>query len=213
VRAGLNVTGIDRSQDMISQARDRVERLTPSLQSRLTLIEGDATNYTPAAAYDAVVSLFHVVSYQTSNDALAGIFRSARLALSAGGVFVFDFWYGPAVLTELPEVRVRRAVTPNFYLTRISEPDHRFDRNIVNVKYTLIAVDRKNSHSEEMVEVHSMRYLFLPEIEMLASQHDFEVVEVGGWLTGRPLDEHSWSGYAAVRASAAKGTHTIMLKE
>jgi glycosyltransferase involved in cell wall biosynthesis len=32
-----------------------------------------------------------------------------------------------------------------------------FDRNIVNVKYTLIAIDRKNSHSEEMVEVHPMR--------------------------------------------------------
>ena len=47
--------------------------------------------------------------------------------------------------------------------------------------------------------MHSMRYLFLPEIEMLASQHDFEVIEVGGWLTGR-LDEHHWSGYAAVRA-------------
>jgi SAM-dependent methyltransferase len=203
-RAGLNVTGIDRSQDMIAQARDRVERLTPNLQSRLTLIEGDVTNYTPTAAYDAVVSLFHVVSYQTSKDALAGIFRSARLALSAGGLFVFDFWYGSAVLTELPEVRVRRAVTPNFYLTRIAEPDHQFARNIVNVKYTLIAVDRKNSHAEEMVEVHPMRYLFLPEIEMLASQHDFEVVEFGGWLTGRPLDEHSWSGYAAVRASDGK---------
>ena len=47
--------------------------------------------------------------------------------------------------------------------------------------------------------MHSMRYIFLPEIEMLASQHDFEVTEVGGWLTGRTLDEHRWSGYAAVR--------------
>jgi hypothetical protein len=47
--------------------------------------------------------------------------------------------------------------------------------------------------------MHSMRYFFLPEIEMLASQHDFEVIEVGDWLTGRTLDEHRWSGYAAVR--------------
>ena len=45
-----------------------------------------------------------------------------------------------------------------------------------------------------------MRYFFLPEIEMLASQHDFEVAEVGGWLTGRTLDEDCWSGYAAMRA-------------
>jgi SAM-dependent methyltransferase len=198
-RAGLMVTGVERSSDMIARAKDRIGRLSPDLCGLLTLVEGDATNYAATTRYDVVVSLFHVVSYQTSNNALAGIFRCARLALSAGGLFVFDFWYGPAVLTKQPAVRVRRVATPNVRLTRIAEPEHQFDRNVVNIKYTIMTVDQQNGRSEEMVEVHSMRYLFLPEIEMLASQHDFEVIEVGGWLTGR-LDEHRWSGYAAVRA-------------
>jgi SAM-dependent methyltransferase len=198
-RAGLMVTGVERSSDMIARAKDRIGRLSPDLCGLLTLVEGDATNYAATTRYDVVVSLFHVVSYQTSNNALAGIFRCARLALSASGLFVFDFWYGPAVLTKQPAVRVRRVATPNVRLTRIAEPEHQFDRNIVNIKYTIMTVDQRNGRSEEMVEVHSMRYLFLPEIEMLASQHDFEVIEVGGWLTGR-LDEHHWSGYAAVRA-------------
>jgi SAM-dependent methyltransferase len=198
-RAGLMVTGVERSSDMLARAKDRIGRLSPDLCGLLTLVEGDATNYAATTRYDVVVSLFHVVSYQTSNNALAGIFRCARLALSASGLFVFDFWYGPAVLTKQPAVRVRRVATPNVRLTRIAEPEHQFDRNVVNIKYTIMTVDQRNGRSEEMVEVHSMRYLFLPEIEMLASQHDFEVIEVGGWLTGR-LDEHHWSGYAAVRA-------------
>ena len=95
---------------------------------------------------------------------------------------------------------MRRVTAPNLRLTRIAEPEHQFNRNVVNVKYTLITVDERNRRSEEIVEVHSMRYFFLPEIEMLASQHDFEVIEVGDWLTGHTLDEHRWSGYAAVRA-------------
>jgi SAM-dependent methyltransferase len=201
-RAGLMVTGVERSSDMIARAKDRIGRLSPDLCGLLTLVEGDATNYAATTRYDVVVSLFHVVSYQTSNNALAGIFRCARLALSASGLFVFDFWYGPAVLTKQPAVRVRRVATPNVRLTRIAEPEHQFDRNVVNIKYTIMTVDQRNGRSEEVVEVHSMRYLFLPEIEMLASQHDFEVIEVGGWLTGR-LDEHHWSGYAAVRARPA----------
>jgi SAM-dependent methyltransferase len=205
-RAGLKVTGVDRSGDMIAHAKDRIERLSPNLCSQLTLVEGDATSYMATTKYDAVVSLFHVVSYQTSNDALTGIFRCARSALSPGGLFVLDFWYGSAVLTQLPAVRIRRVVTPYVHLTRIAEPDHQFDRNVVNVKYTLIALDQRNRRSKEMVEVHSMRYLFLPEIEMLASQHDFEVIEVGEWLTGRPLDEHCWFGYAAVRARPTRNS-------
>jgi SAM-dependent methyltransferase len=200
VRAGLKVTGIERSSDMIARAKDRVGGLSPDLRGQLTVVEGDATNYTPTAKYDAVVSLFHVVSYQTSNDALAGIFRCARSALSAGGLFVFDFWYGPAVLAKRPAVRVRRVTAPNVRLTRIAEPEHQLNQNVVDVKYTIIGVDQRNGRSEEAVEVHSMRYLFFPEIEMLASLHDFEVIEVGGWLTGQTLDEHQWSGYAALQA-------------
>ena len=153
-RAGLLVTGVERSGDMIAQAKDRIGRLSPDLRGQLTLVAGDATCYTPTTKYDAVVSLFHVVSYQTSNDALAGIFRCARLGLSVGGVFVFDFWYGPAVLTNQPTVRVRRVSAPNVRLTRIAEPEHQFHRNVVNVKYTMITVDQRNGRSEEKVEVH-----------------------------------------------------------
>src|SRR6266487_3970598 len=143
-RGGLMVTGVERSGDMIARAKDRVRRLSPDQHSHLTLVEGDVTNYTPTGKYDAVVSLFHVVSYQTTNDALAGIFRCARSALSAGGLFIFDFWYGPAVLTEQPTVRVRRVAAPNVRLTRIAEPEHLFNRDVVNVKYTTITVDEQN---------------------------------------------------------------------
>jgi SAM-dependent methyltransferase len=199
-RAGFLITGVDRSDEMIRRARGTIEELSSDIQSNVSLLQGDAADFTSIVKYDAVISLFHVVSYQTTNDALSGIFRSARSALSTGGIFVFDFWYGPAVLTQRPSMRVKRISDQNIYLTRIAEPEQQFDRNVVNVKYTLIAVDKRSASSQEMVEVHSMRYLFVPEIVMLASQYGFELVEVGGWLPDMALDEHSWSGYAAVRA-------------
>src|ERR1700738_3164870 len=198
-RAGFAVTGVDRSGDMIARAKDRIRHLPGSIGSQVTLIEGDATNYTPTAKYEAVVSLFHVVSYQTSNDALAGIFRTARSALSVGGLFVFDFWHGSAVLTQQPAVRVKSVADSDVRVTRIAEPECQFNRNVVNVRYTITAIDQRNGGSKKMVETHSMRYLFLPEIEMLAAHHNFELAEIGAWLTGKTIDEHCWSGYAAMR--------------
>ena len=44
---------------------------------------------------DAVVSLFHVVSYQTTNGRVLDMFRNARDHLEPGGLFLFDVWYGP----------------------------------------------------------------------------------------------------------------------
>jgi hypothetical protein len=167
-------------------------------------MQGDARLIESSKLFDAVVSLFHVVSYQTSNDALEEIFRSARMALVPDGLFVFDFWYGPAVLTERPNVRVRRIATSDVQLTRISEPAHHINRNIVDVKYTVIAIDQRTDRVEQHSEVHSMRYLFEPEIKFIAAQNGFEVIEAGEWLTGMPLNEHSWSGYAVARATAVR---------
>jgi SAM-dependent methyltransferase len=198
-RAGFSVTGVDRSADMIARGRDRISQMPPDLRSRLTLVESDVTRYQPSAVYDAVIALFHVVSYQTTNHSLQGIFSSARAATAAGGIFLFDFWYGPAVLTERPAVRVRRAVLSGVHVTRIAEPDHHVNRNVVDVKYTVLVVDKKTGRADQSTEVHSMRYLFLPEIESLANRSDFDVVEAGDWLSGKSLDQYCWSGYAVAR--------------
>src|SRR6516164_2985552 len=173
-RAGFSITGLDRSAAMIERGQSRINSLDPSLRRKIKLIRGDATLIKSSEAFDAVVSLFHVVSYQTTNDALAGIFRSARLALVADGLFVFDFWYGPAVLTEHPTVRVRRVATPDVQVTRISEPVHHLNRNVVDVKFTVIAIDQRTGRVEQRTEVHSMGYLFVPEIELIAAQTGFE---------------------------------------
>jgi SAM-dependent methyltransferase len=185
---------------MIARRRDRVEQEPTSDQrSQVMLRQGDATGYKSTAIFDAVVSLFHVVSYQTTNDALNSIFRSARAALAEHGVFIFDFWYGPAVLSERPQVRVKRVDTAEVCVTRIAEPTIDINRNVVNVNYTLIVADRVRGHVEKIKEVHSVRYLFLPEIELLAAANGFEVAETEEWLTGNRLHPQCWSGYVAAR--------------
>jgi SAM-dependent methyltransferase len=202
VQAGFNVTGIDRSTEMIALGEERRKSLPPQLRERLNLMQGDAVRFRSTANVDVVVSLFHVVSYQTTNEALLGTFGSARKSLIPGGLFVFDFWYGPAVLTERPQVRVKRITTSSHNLTRIAEPKHQVDRNVVDVRYTLISVDRETGLAEQHVETHSVRYLFLPEIELLAAYSGFEIVEAGEWLTGKNLHERCWSGYVAARVCA-----------
>src|SRR5262249_55845996 len=116
VRSGFRVTGIDRSAEMIALGQERRKSLPPRLQENLNLMQGDAVGFRPTLNTDAVVSLFHVVSYQTSNEALLGIFDSARTTLIPGGLFVFDFWHGPAVLTERPQVRIKRITTSSHNL-------------------------------------------------------------------------------------------------
>src|SRR5262249_57809 len=200
IRKGFAVTGIDLSSHIISLWQSPIRQLPLELGSKIKLSEGDATRFTSAMAYDAVISLFHVINYQTTNDALKGIFGTARAALAEDGIFIFDFWYGPAVLSERPQVRVKRIEGAEDCVTRIAEPTLDINRNVVYLKYTLIVADRDRGQIEEIKELPSVRYLFLPEIELLAANSGFEIAESGEWLTGNRLHSRCWSGYVAARA-------------
>lgn len=198
-KAGMRVTGVDSSEGMIALAKDRLRQLPDELRDRIALVQDDVAMYVPPQAYDAVVSLFHVANYQTTDEALTGFFRVARRALSASGVFVFDFWYGPAVLAQGPERREKRVESERLIVERIAKPVLHAERNIVEVHYAINARDRQGGGTEDIREVHTMRYLFLPEIERFAAAAGLKIVEHGEWLTGKPLSDASWSGYAAAR--------------
>ena len=84
--------------------------------------------------------------------------------------------------------RVKRINAAGKHITRLAEPVVHADRNIVEVTYSLTVVDGQTSHADETREVHAMRYLFLPEFELLADNAGLELVETGQWLSGNPAE-------------------------
>ncbi|MDB4018208.1 class I SAM-dependent methyltransferase, partial [Amylibacter sp.] len=103
---GYNVHGIDLSEDMLKTAETRRK----GKEEKLTFSHSSIQDLNLNKKFDAVVSLFHVMSYQNSNNELIKAFDVARDHVKEGGIFIFDFWYGPAVLTDLPVTRVKRLV-------------------------------------------------------------------------------------------------------
>ena len=200
VRLGWRVRAVDRSRHMVRQAKAERDRLGARLRSRLRLDIGDVTRYRAHERFDAVTSLFHVVNYQTTTAGLLGLFRSARISLRAGGLFMFDFWYGPAVRAEPPAIRIKRVRQGSVNIVRLAEPVHHVKRHCVEVNYTLLAVNRRSGRSEQIEETHVVRYLFLPEIKRLGTATGFRMIESGQWLTRKPLTTHTWTGYAILRA-------------
>ena len=199
---GYRVHGIDFSPQMVSLARERLSGAPKDIAARISVAEGDVSRYSAAERYDAVTALFHVACYQTGNRALAGLFAAARSALGGDGVFVFDFWYGPAVLSDRPTARVKEIDGAALHITRSTEPVLREDRDVVEVNFNLTVVEKNTGKSESFHEVHGMRYLFLPELELFADTAGLELVSAGQWLTGAPLTAASWLGYAVAKVKA-----------
>jgi SAM-dependent methyltransferase len=156
---GHRVQGVDASPHMVDIAR----------QKGLMVAHGDVRSYRSSSGvfYDVVVSLFHVASYLTTLADLVAFCDTARCHLRVGGLFIFDCWYGPAVLQHPPLPRARRCLSPAVELVRLAEPTLLADRNEVRIDYLLNVSDRGG---QTLTETHTLRYWFLPELRAALQQ-------------------------------------------
>jgi len=188
------VHGIDRSKDMIEGAQLRKNDLLRDISTRLSFEQSDLRFYRNGLKYDAVVSLFHVMSFQTSNEDLFAAFQTAKAHLKYHGLFIFDCWYGPAVLKDPPVVRVKRMEDDDVIVMRIAEPTVHPNENCVDVNYTVWIRDKQTAKVQEVREIHKMRYLFKPEIEHMSSLSGLSLIAAQEWLSGNQLDSNTWYG-------------------
>ena len=186
------VTGIDLSDKMIKEAK-KLEN------ENLNFKVANATDFKLNTQIDSIVSLFHVASYQTSNEKLSSYFLNIYSHLKENGLFIFDFWYGPAVLLELPDVRVKRLKNESLKITRIAEPVINTEKNMVDVNYELLLEDKNDKSIEKIHETHSMRYFFVPELEYILKSTGFEILNFYKWMTIDSLKSDSWNGVCVVR--------------
>ena len=201
-RLGYSVHGVDQSAAMLAKAQARKASLPAEVAGRLSFSRGDVRSVRMDGTYDAVISLFHVMSYQTGNADLQASFATAAAHLRPGGLFVFDFWYGPAVLTQKPEVRVKRLADDKIKVTRIAEPVMRVNENVVEVNYSVFIEIAETGRIEQVQETHRMRYLWLPELALLRAG-SFEERATHAWMEESAPSAQSWAGVQILARAAA----------
>ena len=161
---GYKVHGIERSPEMLAKSLEALAAVQKEPKAkRLSFSQGDIRTVRLPEQFDAVIALFHVISYQTTNEDVIAAFETARKHLKTGGIFIFDVWYGPAVLTERPTVRIKRMADDRTEITRLTEPVLHANENRVDVHYHVFVRDKTTEAVKELVETHGMRYYFKPE--------------------------------------------------
>lgn len=188
-KKGYTVHGIDLSEDMLKIARLKVKHKKDKLFFSHSKIQDLSLN----KKFDVIISLFHVISYQNTNEELIKAFEVAKKHLNKDGLFIFDFWYGPAVLTDLPITRVKKLENENIEITRIAEPILECQKNLVNVNYNIFIKDKSSKLIIEKKELHKMRYFFDTELEIICEKIGFKIEKRNVWLNSKNPNFTSWN--------------------
>lgn len=198
---GFQVLGVDQSGEMLKEAETKIKALpSPSIVPQFQ--QGDIRKFRTGQKFDAVISMFAVMSYMVSNDDLWDAARTAHMHLRPGGLFYFDAWFGPAVLTEKPSDRYKIVKSKGKQIIRFVQSNLSIENQTVEVKYKVLQISN-HTVLDEIDETHTMRYFFPQEIIYYLKTAGFSTVSIFPFLNmNRPLSEKDWNfGVVALNAN------------
>jgi SAM-dependent methyltransferase len=189
-KRGYQVIGVDRSKRMLDIAKRKADKASLSIE----FIEADIRNFNLQERFDAVISLFAVMSYQTTNEAIAEVCKVARKHLVPKGVFLFDCWNGLAVLTDKPTIRIKEVrLNDKERIIRLTEPILNPLTHTSEIRFKVLKIQEERLLNE-FEECHLMRYLFPQEIKYFLEVAGFKKVEFCPFLElEKPLTENDWN--------------------
>jgi SAM-dependent methyltransferase len=173
---GFDVTGVDRSEAMLARAQQRAREAGASVEFR----HGDIRSYSSGRRFDAVLMNFNVIGYMSSNDDLVGALKTARDNVRTGGLFIADFWYGPAVVADPPGHNTREYDTADGHIVRSSTGQH-----LPHEQASVITIRIKRTKDGQVVdeseEIHRVRYFFPLELELALRFSGFRLLGFTGF--------------------------------
>lgn len=191
---GYAVTGVDRSQAMLAEAQRKAEALVRDQGSAAwNFLVGDIRGLVLGQTFDAVIAMFAVMSYMTSNADLLAALSTARRHLRPGGLLVFDAWFGPAVLAERPSDRFKMVQAADERIVRFTSPILDILAHTVQVNYKVWRLQGARL-VDEVDEAHIMRYLFPQEIGHYLEDAHFRLLRLCPFMRlGETMTERSWN--------------------
>ena len=199
---GYDVTGVDVSSDMLARARAKAkEELVGVAAGNPVFLHGDARLIEVGRRFDAVLMMFGVLGYQLANEDVLCALRAVRKHLPAGGLFICDLWYGPAVLALRPTERVKTVATPEGTLLRASSGTLDTRHHVAEISFRMWRFNGERLLGET-VETHKVRYFFPMELAFFMQVAGLELVELNAFPeTDRPPDETTWNVFAVARVA------------
>jgi SAM-dependent methyltransferase len=195
---GYEVVGVDRSPGMLDVARKKAAGA--ALDGKAAFYCQDIRSFRLEQSFDAVLMMFAVLGYQLGNQDVLAALCTARTHLRPGGLFIFDVWYGPAVLQQSPRERIKLVPTEKGQVLRDASGELDVQRHLCKVSYRLWKIEGDRIAGQTH-ETHLLRYFFPLELELFLECSDFALVRLGAFPEfDQDPDTATWNALGLARA-------------
>lgn len=196
------ILATDYSADMLAIAEHKARVRASSVEFRLQ----DMTRLAdPELPYDAVVCLFDSIGYVATNERISQVLQGVHRQLREGGLFIFEFWHGAAMLRSYDPLRVRRWQTGQGDLLRIAETRLDCARQVSEVTYHIYEFGPGGTYTT-LTETQTNRYFLMQEMAYWLTCAGFSPLKYfAGFTEDELIKEDTWHVVAVARRADAPG--------
>jgi SAM-dependent methyltransferase len=195
-KAGYQVTGVDLSKDMLDLAIEK------NKDQDCTYLLGDVRNLQLDTTFDVIISLFHVFSYQTTNEDVTSFFATLKKHMKPDSICIVDYWYAPAVINLKPENKVKRINSDELNITRYTTSSADYFSSLVKVEFKIIVENRLDGTMNELNEIHNMRFFTINEIDLFSGMSQLKGNHFAWLETNQKPTIETWSAYSLFEHSS-----------
>jgi SAM-dependent methyltransferase len=162
-KQGYQLTGIDFSPQMLKIAQSKIK--AARVESQIKLVESDIRHFPKLGnKFDAAIMMFNIAGYLHTPADLTAVAKNVANHLKTGGIFLFDAWYGPAVVADPPGNRAKTLIKDGVTITRVTKGSLDKKNKLVKIIFEVTeTID--NKITKNVTEDHPMRYWDLDVIK------------------------------------------------
>ena len=170
---GYTVTGVDISENMLSIAKEKAKKI----KADVNFFQADACDFNLNMKFDSIISMFAVMGYQTTNEDFERALLSISKHLRPGGLFIFDVWFGPAVISQEPEDTIKIIENNGEKIIRLTRSTLDIMKHTVDVNFNVMLIKEDKIHNPTE-ETHKMRFFFPMELELFLMNTGFQILKM-----------------------------------
>jgi len=194
--AGVEVIGIDISEDMLAIARQKVSELDPDVAARITLLQGDMRDFQLDRKFDLITIPFRAFICLTSADDQKAALRNVHRHLNPGGKLILNF-FDPDLREVLDQSERFRNVQK--LMNRFTHPvtgnrvkewstwDYNITEQLIEEVRNFIEYAADDSIVKSTFFSFKLRYIFRWEMHHLFELCGFKVEELYGDFNRGPF--------------------------
>lgn len=196
-RAGIEITGLDASANMLARCRAKLEAEPPEVRARASLVKGDLAGFELGRQFQLITAPFRPFQHLFTVEDQLGCLRAARKHLAPRGRLIFDVFhvdpssvYDKAWMEEKEDAPATRLADGRIVRRTVRIAAFHRAAQINDVAFCWY-VTHPNGRREEIHWRVGLRYFYRFELEHLLAVAGLKVVALYGDLNRGPYGDES----------------------